>query len=342
MDFTHPHFAEPRWLWLALLAPVCVVLLHRYAAWARKKQIALFAAPDLLAGMLRSHSPTRRAAKSVLLVLAVAGISFALARPQWGETTEVSQALGEDIVFLLDCSRSMLATDVQPNRLARAKYAVLDFVQRHGRGRVGLVAFSGQAFLQCPLTFDYDAFREALLSVDEKTIPVPGTDIGRALDEASRAMEKTDRRKVLVLVTDGEDLEKSGIKTAQALVDKGIVVYAVGVGTAAGSPIQITNEQGVPDLVRDLDGTVVQSRLDEATLSAIAQATHGSYQPMGTLGEGLNSVRRLVENSSDSAHLAKMRKLGMDRFHVPVAAVIVLLVLESLIGTRRILGKSEV
>ncbi|MDB6112358.1 MAG: von Willebrand factor type [Pedosphaera sp.] len=342
MDFTHPHFAEPRWLWLAVLAPVCVVLLHRYAAWARKKQIATFAAPDLLAGLLQSHSPTRRSVKSVLLVLAVAGISLALARPQWGETTEVSQALGDDIVFILDCSRSMLATDVQPNRLARSKYAILDFVQRHGRGRVGLVAFSGQAFLQCPLTFDYDAFREALLSVDEKSIVVPGTDIGRALDEASRAMEKTERRKVMVMLTDGEDLEKSGIKTAEALAQKGIVVYAVGVGTAAGSSIQITNEQGTPDLVRDPSGTVVQSRLDESTLSAIAQATHGSYQPMGGLGEGLESVRRLMDKSSDPAHVAKTQKMGVDRFHLPVALVVALLVLESLIGTRRILRKSEV
>src|SRR4051812_5198838 len=131
MDFTHPHFAEPRWLWLALLAPVGLILLLRYAAWARKKQIATFAAPDLLANLLQSHSPTRRSVKSVLLVLAVAGVSLALARPQWGETTEVSQALGDDIVFILDCSRSMLATDVQPNRLTRAKYAILDFVQRH-------------------------------------------------------------------------------------------------------------------------------------------------------------------------------------------------------------------
>src|SRR3954451_4439606 len=267
MDFTYPHFAESKWLWLAVLAPVCVVLLHRYAAWARKKQIALFAAPDLLADLLRSHSPARRSVKSVFLVLAVAGISLALARPQWGETTEVSQALGDDIVFILDCSRSMLATDVRLNRITRAKYAILDFVQRHGRGRVGLIAFSGQAFLQCPLTFDYDAFREALMAVDEKTIPVPGTDIGRALDEGYRAMEKNNRRKIMVLLTDGEDLEKSGIRTAQQLAEKHIVVFAVGVGTAAGSPIQVVNEQGVAEMVRDPDGSVVQSRLDEATLT---------------------------------------------------------------------------
>src|SRR4029077_1079308 len=115
------------------------------------KQLALFAAPELLASLIGSHSPFRRAFKNLLLVLAIAGIGLALARPQWGETAEVSRALGEDILFLLDCSKSMMATDVRPSRIERAKYAILDFVQRHGSVRVGLIAFSGQAFLQCPL-----------------------------------------------------------------------------------------------------------------------------------------------------------------------------------------------
>jgi Ca-activated chloride channel family protein len=341
MNFIHPHFAEPQWLWLAVLAPAAVFLLNRYSAWARKRQLALFAAPELIADLARSHSPRRRALKNSLLVLAIAGMGLALARPQWGETSELSRALGEDILFILDCSKSMLAADVQPNRLGRAKYAILDFVQRHGRGRAGLVAFSGQAFLQCPLTFDYDAFREALQAVDEKTIPVPGTDIGRALDEGYRAMEKNDRRKIMILITDGEDLEKTGIDTAKALAEKRIVVFAVGVGTAAGSPIRIINEQGVADVIRDPDGRVVQSRLDEGTLTAIAQATHGSYHPLGPLGEGLSSVRRLVESSTAFSDSSTLRKMGIDRFHVAVAAVGLLLILESLIGTRRKLSENR-
>ena len=335
MTFAHPHFAEPRWLWLAALAPLAVLLLQRYAAWARKKQVALFAAPDLLGNLLRSHSPARRAFKNLLLVLAIAGMGLALSRPQWGETAELSRALGEDILFLLDCSKSMLAGDVQPNRLARARYAILDFVQRHGRGRGGLVAFSGQGFLQCPLTFDYDAFREALLAVDEKTIPVPGTDIGRALDEGFRAMEKNDRRKIMVLITDGEDLEKGGVRTAQDLAAKGIRVFAIGVGTPGGSPIQMVNELGVADFLRDPDGKVVQSHLDEATLTAIAQATHGSYHPLGPVGEGLNQVRRAIESSTEFSDSSRLRKMGVDRFHVFIALVSLLLIVESLIGTRR-------
>ena len=341
MNFVHPHFAEPQWLWLAALAPLAVLLLHRYAAWARKRQLALFAAPELVPNLLRSHSHVRRSLKNLLLMLAIAGMGLALARPQWGETAEVSRALGEDILFLLDCSKSMLAADVRPNRLARARYAILDFVQRHGSGRVGLVAFSGQAFLQCPLTFDYDGFRESLLAVDEKTIPVPGTDIGRALDEGYRAMEKNNRRKIMVLLTDGEDLEKTGIQTARDLVEKGIVVFAVGVGTAAGSPVQFVNEQGITEVVHDTDGSVVQSRLDEATLTAIAQATKGTYEPLGILGEGLTRVRRKVESSTAFSDSSKLRKMGVDRFHVPVAAVCLVLIIESLIGTRRKMSENK-
>ncbi len=118
------------------------------------------------------------------------------------------------------------------------------------------------------------------MAIDDKTIPVPGTDIGRALDEAFRAMDKKQRPKVLVLLTDGEDLEKGGVRTAEALAKQGVVVFTVGVGTPAGAEIQILNEQGKPELVRDSNGEVVRSRLDETTLRAIAQATHGAYYPL--------------------------------------------------------------
>jgi Ca-activated chloride channel family protein len=335
IDLRHPHFAEPAWLWLALLAPLCLVALHRYAAAARSRQLSRVAAPEMLGKLLVSHSPARRAFKNALLVAAFGAMGLALARPQWGQTVEVSQSFGEDIMFLLDCSKSMLSTDVQPNRLNRAKYAILDFVQKHGRGRVGLVAFAGQAFLQCPLTFDYDAFREALLNCDERSIPVPGTDIGRALDEASLAMEKNERRKVLVLLTDGEDLQQTGIKTAQALAKKGIVVYTVGVGTVAGTPIHVMNDQGGSEVLRDMQGNVVISHLDAGTLTQIAQATHGAYQPLGSLGEGLEQIRRNVEDSTDVQQASRVRKLGVDRFHWVIGAVIFLLVAESLVGTRR-------
>jgi Ca-activated chloride channel homolog len=335
MDFSNPHFAEPRWLWLAVVAPLLLVALQRYSAWARRRQLAQFAAPEFVQELTRSFSPVRRALKNILLVLAAAGVGLALARPQWGEQTEISRLYGQDTLFLLDCSRSMLASDVAPSRLQRAKLAILDYVQHRWHGRVGLVAFAGQAFLQCPLTFDYGAFQDALLAVDEKTIPVAGTDIGRALEEAYHAMPKGQRPKLLVLLTDGEDLEQGGIRIARALAKEGVVVFTVGVGTPAGAEIQFLNEQGKPQLERDRRGEVVRSRLDEATLRSIAQATHGAYYPLGPLGEGLAKVRLALEDINAGVPGAPTRKLGVDRFHWPLAGVLALLVTESLIGTRR-------
>ncbi|HOX55957.1 MAG TPA: VWA domain-containing protein [Candidatus Paceibacterota bacterium] len=335
IDLGNPHFAEPAWLWLALLAPLLLAALQRYSAWARRKQLAQLAAPEFIEELTRSHSRARRAVKNLLLLLAVAGIGLALARPQLGEQAEVSRLYGQDTLFLLDCSRSMLASDVTPSRLQRAKLAILDYVQRRWHGRVGLVAFAGQAFLQCPLTFDYGAFQEALMAVDDRTIPIPGTDIGRALDEASRAVDKNRRTRLFVLLTDGEDLEHSGIRQAQSLATNGVVIFTIGVGTAAGGEIQFLNEQGKPETQRDSRGQIVRSRLDEATLRGIAQATRGAYHPLGPLGEGLAKVRLAVETMNSGSAGAPARKFGVDRFHWPVAGVLVLLVAESLIGTRR-------
>jgi len=335
MDFSQPHFAEPLWLWLAFLGPVAVVALQRYSAAMRRRQIAQIAAPEFVTALTRSHSPARRIFKEILQAVAVCLIGLALARPQWGEERQrETQLQGEDIVFALDCSRSMLAADITPNRLERAKLAILNFIERHGDGRVGLVAFAGQAFLQCPLTPDHDAFRDALKDMDERTIPVAGTDVGRALEEASRAMDSKAARKVIVLITDGEDLEKGGVKKASALATNGVVVFTIGVGTASGAEIQVVNEQGQPTLLHDSKGELVRSRLDENTLREVATATKGEYHPLGLLGEGLARVRAAMETKT-ATDGGTSSKIGVDRFHFFVAAVLVLLVAESLTGTRR-------
>ena len=334
MDFTHPHFAEPAWLWLALLGPLLLLGLDRYAAWARRRQEQRVVSAKFLPELTQSLSRVRRRVKIALLVAAVAGIGMTLARPQWGEEPELARAMAEDIVVLLDCSRSMLAEDVRPSRLERSKLALLDFIEAHPGGRIGLVAFAGQAFLQCPLTFDHEALREALSSMNTRSIPVAGTDLGFALDEAARAMDKEAGRKVLIVLTDGEDLERSGIPAARRLADQGVVLYTVGVGSPEGTEIPIVNEQGQPDLVRDRNGKVVRSRLDEETLRALAKITGGSYHALGPVGEGLMEVELQMEQGRAAAAKGAAG-IGVDRFHVPLALLTVLLTAESLIGTRR-------
>ena len=333
--FTDFHFAEPRWLWLAAVAPVLLALLHRHAANARREQLARVASPHFVAELTASHSPARRQFKNIFLLAAFAFAGLALARPQWGSTEAGNAWLGEDVMFALDCSQSMTASDVAPNRMQRAKFAMLDFVRKQSHGRVGLVAFAGSAFIQCPLTFDADAFEETLLSVDEKTIPLPGTDIGRALNEAYRAMDKGSRRKMVVLVTDGEDLEKSGVVAAKNLATNGVVVFTIGVGTPAGKEIQTLNAAGQMELLHDAKGEIVRSQLDEATLRNIAQVTGGSYYPLGVLGDGLGKVRFAIHALDSASGLRPSAKNGVDRFHAFIAALLVLLVGESLLGTRR-------
>jgi Ca-activated chloride channel family protein len=335
MSFAGFHFAEPRWLWLAAAAPVLLALLHRHAARARREQLARMASPHFVKELTASHSPARRRFKNTLLLAAFATAGLALARPQWGSVESSQKWVGEDVVFVLDCSRSMLATDVLPDRLQRAKFAILDFVQKQSRGRVGLVAFAGSAFIQCPLTFDYDAFEETLLSVDADTIPVPGTDIGRALKEASSAMEKGGRRKLLVLVTDGEDLEKTGVAAAKHLATNGVVIFTIGVGTPAGKDIQYVNAAGQPELVRDAQGRVVRSRLDEQMLQEIAQATGGSYYPLGALGEGLTRVCSAIHALDSDGGERQSAQNGVDRFYLPLAVALTFVIVESLTGTRR-------
>ena len=344
MNFAGFHFADPRWLWLAAVAPVLLALLHRHAAKARREQLARMASPHFVKELTVSHSPARRRFKQALLLAAFAFAGLALARPQWGSVEAANAWLGEDVVFVLDGSRSMLATDVLPNRLQRAKFSILDFVRRQNHGRVGLVTFAGGAFIQCPLTFDYGAFEETLLSVDDNTIPIPGTDLGRALTEAYRAMDKDSRRKLVVLVTDGEDLEtvrvgeekiSSGVAAAKSLATNGVVVFTLGVGTPAGKEIQYRNQAGQMELVRDAKGAVVRSRLDEPTLREIAQTAGGSYYPLGALGEGLTKVRSAIHQLNSAGSSRQSVQNGVDHFHLPLAVALAFIIIESLTGTRR-------
>ena len=329
------HFAEPRWLWLAVVAPLLLAWLQWRAARERRRQLARMASPHFVAELTTSHSPARRRFKELLLLLAFGFAGLALARPQWGSVEMSNEWLGEDMVFVVDCSLSMTTTDVSPSRLQRAKFSVLDFVRRQSHGRVGLVAFAGSAFMQCPLTFDTDAFEESLLALDEKTMPIEGTDIGRALNEAYHAMDKKSRHKMVVLVTDGEDLEKSGVAVAKTLATNGVVVFTIGVGTPTGKEIQTVNATGQTELLRDPQGEIVRSRLDEATLREIAQVTGGSYFPLGPLGDGMTQVRSAIHALDAANGLRQALKSGVDHFYWPLAFALAILVGESLVSTRR-------
>jgi len=332
----HPlQFAEPHWLWITGVALVFTAVLFWISAKVRRQQIARFADPARRAELLATHSTAMRAVKNAMLFCALLLVGIALARPQWGETEEQVDRKGDDVVFLVDCSKSMLVTDVTPSRMERAKMAVLDFLRRHAGGRVGLVAFAGDAFLQCPLTLDYDAFEESIRDLDADSVLVPGTDIASALFAGSRAFEKSERRKILVLVTDGEDLERIGVDAAKQLAHEHVVAFTVGVGTPNGGVVKVQGRTGEMELLRDEKGEPVTSRLDEPTLRTIAETTGGTYRRMDTIAGGLADVASALKDPQSKPAAVFRKRLGIDRYRWPLAVAIFLLVAESLLRTRR-------
>ena len=329
-------FAYPI-IFIIALAMIPLMLLWAFRIERGKlKQLGKFLAPSLITQLTESVSTRKKQLKAVLLSLGIALIVVAVARPQYGYVWQEVKSKGIDVVFAIDTSKSMLAQDIRPNRLERAKLAVLDFIDKMGTDRIGLVAFSGSAFLQCPLTLDYNAFRQSLEILDAGIIPVPGTDIASAIEVAEGAFNKENNFKILILITDGEDLEENGISVAARAAKRGVKVFTLGVGSKEGEIIPYTNKEGKQDYVRDEKGNVVRTRLDEATLQKISAASSGFYSPLGALGEGLETVYTLgLEEIPRQELNSRMNKQAIERYQWVLAAGILLLILEWMVGTRR-------
>ncbi len=332
MDSADFHFEQPWLLAVAIVGGIAAFAALRWTERRRRLGLADFAASRLLSQLTAGYSAARRTTKDIALSAAVILLGAAFAGPRWG--IEVSQQRGatEDVVFALDVSKSMLVADMSPTRLARAKAAIANFVKRKGTGNVGLVAFAGQAFLQCPLTRDYDAFFRSLEETDTTSIQVPGTDIGRALEEAELAFYSNRNRKLLILLTDGEDLEAGGIESAKKLKRRGLVVHAVGVGTPAGGPIRVLSAMGAVDTLKDSAGEEIRSRLDEKTLGELAGSTGGRFIRLGQTGEGMEALRLAIQAGTDENGSGRR---GIPREEWLIAAALLLLIIESLTSTRR-------
>ena len=263
-------------------------------------------------------------------------IIIALARPQLGYTLQETRSKGVDILFLLDTSQSMLTEDLKPNRLKRAKFAILDFLDNLEGDRVGLTAFAGNSFLQCPLTLEYNAFRMALDAIDTAIIPRGGTDLGRAIEDAQAAFPSDSNHKIMVLITDGEDLEGRGIAAAEKAAANGVIIYCIGVGTENGGLIPIANKNGRTQYLKDDNGTVVTSKLEPHSLQAIANATNGFYAELGPVGTGLQQVYELgIKTFSEEDLSSRMQRTPIEYFQWPLALALLLLFIEPLVSNRK-------
>jgi Ca-activated chloride channel family protein len=334
-------FAEPIWLFAGVAVIAVLLGLYRRFDLRQRAALAEFASHHLLAKLTASFSPGRRRLKRALFVVAIAFTFVALARPQLGYHWEEQKRRGIDILFAIDTSKSMLTQDVNPDRLTRAKLAITDLVNKLDGDRVGLIAFAGDAFLQAPLTLDYNAFEESLDAVDIGIVPRGGTDIATAIQEAEVALgPETKNRKILVIVTDGEDLEAKGIDAARAAAKDGLTIYTVGVGTATGGLIPIPGANGGTDFLKDASGQFVKSHLDESTLKQIAQVTGGLYEPLGQQGQGLQTLYDQALAPLPKQDLtSRTQKVYEERFQWPLALGLACLLASTLIGTRRRDGK---
>ncbi|HEY4188036.1 MAG TPA: VWA domain-containing protein [Polyangia bacterium] len=284
---------------------------------------------------MTSASRMRRTTKRVLVLVGIAAGFATLARPQWGFRWEEERREGVDLMFAVDTSKSMRATDMRPDRLTRAKLAVSDLLREFPGERVGLIAFAGEAFVQAPMTIDHAVFGESLDALDSDTIPRGGTDIASAIRAAAQAMAtEPDRRKVLVLLSDGEDLQGETLAAATEAAHAGLVIYTVGVGTPAGELIPVGRD-GQRDVMRDSDGQPVHSRLDEGTLRRVAETTGGAYAALGPAGRGLELLyRQHLSRLPTRTVEERTHKVYTERFQIPLALAISCLLLELAIGER--------
>jgi Ca-activated chloride channel family protein len=329
-------FENPNLFWLLLILPA-MVLLFWFANRQKQKLLAQFISARLLPVLTMGISPARQKIRFTFVILAVAFLIVALARLQYEFDLEEVQQNGLDIVVAIDTSKSMLTTDIAPNRLERAKLAALELMQRAGTDRMGLVAFAGDAFLECPLTIDNTAFQQSVQTLDVNSIPQGGTALAAAINTALTAFKEADHYKVLVLLTDGEDndSETGALEAAQNAAKAGLKIFTIGIGTAAGDLIRVTDANGNSDYVRDPDGNVVKSHLNEPLLKQIAAATGGFYLPLRGAGTMDTLYERGLAPLPKSESQEKLIRRYHEQFQWPLTVAILLLLAEMFLPERK-------
>ena len=330
-------FAAPHLLWLLLVITPALALFFWWASRARQRLLTQFIQTRLLSALTVGVSPARRKIRFGCLILSVTLLIVALARPQYGFDLQKIERRGLDIVVAIDTSKSMLAEDIAPDRLERAKLAALDLMQRAKPDRLGLVAFAGDAFLECPLTFDNTAFQQCVQNLSVNTLPLGGTSLATAIRTAQAAFKEGDHFKVLVLITDGEDNINSGeaLAAARGAAKAGLKIFTIGIGTAEGTLLRVTDANGNSDYVRDPDGNVVKSHLNETLLRQIGSVTGGFYLPL----RGANTMAMLYDRGLAPLPKSEGEERLVRRYHEqyqwPLAMAVLLLLAEMLLPERK-------
>lgn len=324
------YFAAIKYLWLLLLVPV-LPLLYALSLSLRRRRLAKLGDPAAAARLMPHYSRAKGWVRLILVDLALGLMAIALARPQIGAKLSERETRGAEIMICLDVSNSMLAEDYSPNRLERAKLAISRLVDRLRDDRIGLIIFAGKPFVQLPITTDYVSAKMFLGSIGPDSVPVQGTAIGDAVLTAVKSFSsQSEKSRAIILITDGENHEDDAVAAAKQAAEAGVKLYTIGVGSPEGQPIRLNGE-----LLKDKDGNIVVTKLDEGTLRKMAQAGGGAYVRAGNEEFGLNPIIDDLRRLEDEHFKSVVFEEYDEQYMYFVAAALVLLAVAFLIGDRR-------
>jgi len=344
LDFGNMRFYEENSILLIIFYFIIPALIVFYWFVFKKKSALLswFANSELLQKLIATTNRKMQILKATLLLVVIFYFIVGWARPQLGTKLETVKRQGVDIMIALDVSLSMLAEDIAPNRLEKAKHEIENLINKLEGDRVGLIAFAGVPFIQCPLTLDYGAAKIFLDVMEPDLIPDAGTAIGSAIQTAIKAFEQTERKhKVLVLITDGEEHEGEPLKAAEEAEKQGIVIYTVGIGSPEGVPIPITDDRSAGrSFKKDREGKVVMTKLDEITLEKIALQTSGKYFRASSSEVELDKIYEDISKMEKKELASKKFSQYEDRFQYILVFALFLLIAEVFIPDRKRMQKA--
>lgn len=324
------YFANSFYLWFLLLVPV-IPLAYALMMHARKKRIRRFGDENLVRELMPSWSGAKGWIRTILFDLAFLCFIVGIARPQIGAKLSEHETKGAEIMICLDVSNSMLAQDYSPDRLDRAKLAISRVVDKLEGDRIGLIVFAGTSFVQLPITTDYVSAKMFLGSINTESVPVQGTAIGDAIMTAAKSFSaQSEKSRAIIVITDGENHEDDAVDAARQVAELGIKLYTIGVGSLRGQPIPKDGE-----LMKDSEGNIVVSRLDESTLKEIASVGNGAYVHAGNEEFGLNPIVDDIRKLEDERFNSVVFEDYDEQYMYFFAAALLLFVIEMLIGERR-------
>ncbi len=329
-------YRNPEYLLLLLAIPLLLFFYWLSFRWKKKAMLA-FGSALLVAKLASSASIFREKLKALFLLSAIILIIVAIARPLWGSRMEEVKRKGIDIVVALDVSNSMLAEDIPPNRIERAKHEIAKLVDKLKGDRVGLVAFAASAFTQCPVTSDYGAVKMYLNVLDPSAIVAQGTAISGAIRQARRAFSTQEARsKVLILITDGEDNVEDPMSEAKKAAEEGIIIYALGIGTHGGVPIPISRMGDHVVYKKDRDGNTVLTSINDEILEKAAGITGGKYFRSSNRGLELDRIYEEIDKLEKEEMKGRLFSRYHEQYHWFLALSLVLLIIEFLMPARKI------